>query len=63
MFTDILLYAGAFVAGLVVALKVIAPRTKNKVDDKILVYAQDLEELLGQLGHTAPAAAVKGLAV
>ena len=42
----ILAFAGGLLSGLVVALKVIAPLTKNKVDDKILEVAEKAEELL-----------------
>lgn len=38
--------AGGLIAGIVVALKVIAPLTKNKVDDKALAIAETAEKLL-----------------
>lgn len=44
--TLLLAVAGALVAGAVVALKVIAPRTKNTVDDEILKRLEALEALL-----------------
>jgi hypothetical protein len=57
MIEQILLYATLVVAGAVAALTVIAPRTKNTVDDKILLYAEDVEKVLEGLGgHEAAAA-------
>lgn len=50
MLATILLIAGGVVSGVVLALKVIAPRTKNTVDDKILIYAEDVEKVLEGLG-------------
>lgn len=38
--------AGGLIAGIVVALKVIAPLTKNKVDDKVLEVAETADKLL-----------------
>lgn len=59
MIEQILLYATLVVAGAVAALTVIAPRTKNTVDDKILLYAEDVEKVLEGLGGTDAAAAQK----
>lgn len=42
----ILAVVGGLVAGAVVALKVIAPKTKTKVDDTILARLEALENLL-----------------
>lgn len=50
MLANILLYAGLFLAGAVAALKVIAPRTNTKIDDKVLIYAEDVEKVLEGLG-------------
>lgn len=50
MLSSILLYAGLFVAGLVAGLKVIAPLTATAIDDKILIYAEDVEKVLEGLG-------------
>lgn len=59
MLSTVLLYAGLFVAGIVAGLKVIAPLTKNTVDDKILLYAEDVEKVLEGLGgHGADAQGV-----
>jgi len=54
MLTDILIYAALFVAGGVAALKVIAPRTKNTVDDSILHYGEEAEKVLASLGVKLP---------
>lgn len=54
MLTTILLYAGIFLGGIVAGLKVIAPRTANKVDDKALIYGQDAVKFLEALGVTVP---------
>lgn len=43
------------IAGAVVALKVIAPLTKNKVDDKVLERLEALEKLAGGLTPKDPA--------
>jgi len=57
MIANILLIAGGVLSGVILALKVIAPLTKNTVDDKILVYAEDVEKVLeGIGGHDAAAA-------
>lgn len=45
----ILAAVGGVIAGLVVALKVIAPLTKNKVDDKVLEVAEKAEDVLDTL--------------
>lgn len=49
MLYDILTYAAAVLAGVIVALRVIAPRTKTKKDDKALEYAEKAEEVIGNL--------------
>ena len=54
MLANILLYAGLFVGGLIAGLKVVAPLTKNKVDDKILYYGEEAVELLEKLGVKVP---------
>lgn len=57
MLGNILLIAGGVLGGVVLALKVIAPLTKTTVDDKILVYAEDVQKVLeGIGGHEAAAA-------
>lgn len=43
---DILLYAGAVVIGASAALKWLAPRTKNKLDDKWQARLEKLLKLL-----------------
>ena len=48
--TSILLIAGGVLSGVILALKVIAPTTKNTIDDKVLVYAEDVEKVLEGLG-------------
>lgn len=59
MLTSILLIASGVISGIVLALKVIAPLTKTSVDDKILVYAEDVEKVLeGIGGHKVPAGVV-----
>jgi hypothetical protein len=50
MLTSILLIAGGVISGIVLALKVIAPLTKNRIDDAILVYAEDVEKVLEGFG-------------
>lgn len=50
MLTSILLIAGGVISGIVLALKVIAPLTSNKLDDKILIYAEDVEKVLEGIG-------------
>jgi len=45
----VLMVAGGVLAGVVVALKVIAPMTKNKVDDKVLEVAEKAEDVLKPL--------------
>lgn len=62
MLTTILLIAGGVLSGVILALKVIAPLTKNTVDDKILVYAEDVEKVLEGLGGR-DAAASQGVTV
>jgi hypothetical protein len=61
-FSTILALAGGLVAGVVAALTIIAPRTKNTVDDKILLYAEDVEKVLEGLGG-ADAAKAQGVSV
>lgn len=46
MLFDILTYAAAVLSGVILALKVIAPKTKTKVDDKALEYAEKAEGAL-----------------
>lgn len=48
-FTFVLSVVAALLAGGVVALKVIAPLTKNTVDDKVLEYAEKAEEVVDPL--------------
>jgi hypothetical protein len=55
MITTILLYAGIFLGGLVAGLKVIAPLTATKIDDKVLEYGEDGLKLLEALGVKVPA--------
>lgn len=50
MFLTIVSYVGAVAAGVVLALKVIAPKTKTLLDDKILGYVEDLEKIIEALG-------------
>lgn len=54
MLTDILLYGGIFLGGLLAGLKVIAPLTKTKVDDTILSYGDKAKDLLEALGVKVP---------
>lgn len=54
MLADILIYAALFLAGGVAALKIVAPRTKNKVDDAILHYGEEAEKVLASLGVKLP---------
>lgn len=42
----ILVFATGVLAGVVAALKIIAPRTKNKVDDKVEAWAEKGLDLL-----------------
>lgn len=44
-----LVIAAGVLAGLVAALKVIAPATKNTTDDKVLQYAEDAESVVADL--------------
>jgi hypothetical protein len=62
MITSILLIASSVLSGIILALKVIVPLTKNTVDDKILIYAEDVEKVLEGLGGKANADA-QGLTV
>lgn len=56
MFTTILLIVNVVLSGAILVLKVVAPLTKNTVDDHILVYAEDVEKVLEGLGgHEAAA--------
>lgn len=54
MLTQILLYVLIFATGAVAGLKVIAPLTKTKVDDKILEYGEDALKVLEALGVKVP---------
>lgn len=49
MLQNILLIAGGLIAGAVVALKMIAPRTANKTDDTVLAKLEAIEALLSKL--------------
>lgn len=49
MLLTILSIGGGVLGGVILALKVIAPRTSTTVDDKILEYAAKLEALLKML--------------
>jgi hypothetical protein len=42
----VMTYAAAVLAGMVVALKVIAPMTKTKLDDEALEYAEKAEKVV-----------------
>lgn len=44
--TTILVFVTGVLAGVIAGLKVIAPLTKNKVDDKVLAVAEKVENLL-----------------
>ncbi len=44
--TELLSIAVGILVGLVAGLKLIAPRTKNTVDDKVLAYADKILGLL-----------------
>lgn len=44
-----LLYAGAALAALIAFLKIVAPKTKNTVDDKILDGAEKVETVVDSL--------------
>lgn len=44
-----LLVLSGVIAGVVVALKVIAPMTKTTVDDQVLARLEAVEKLLGSL--------------
>lgn len=52
-------YLAVFGAGIAVALKVIAPRTKTKVDDKVLGWIEAILPLLPKSAPKAPPAAVR----
>lgn len=39
-FTTVLVFVAGLLAGVIAGLKVIAPLTKNKVDDKVLEYGE-----------------------
>lgn len=54
MLTDILLYTGLFLGGVIAGLKIIAPRTKTKVDDTVLSYGEQAKKLLEALGIKVP---------
>jgi hypothetical protein len=42
----ILVFVTGVLAGLVAGLKIIAPRTKNTIDDKVLEYAEKAADIL-----------------
>ncbi len=46
---NVLMVAGGLVAGVVIALKVIAPMTATKADDVVLAKLEALEEMLKRL--------------
>lgn len=52
-------YLAAFGGGVVLALKVIAPRTKSKVDDKVLSWVEAILPLLPKSAPKAPDAVVR----
>lgn len=54
MLSTVLLYAALFLGGLVAGLKVVAPLTATKVDDKVLEYGEDAVKLLESLGVHVP---------
>lgn len=62
MLTTIILIALAVDRAVQIVLKVVAPKTKTTVDDKILVYAEDAEKVLEGLGGGESAAA-QGLTI
>lgn len=49
MLQNILLVAGGLLGGAVIALKVIAPLTKNTKDDAVLAKLEALEALLTKM--------------
>lgn len=49
MLLTVLTYAAAVLSGVVLALKVIAPMTKNTVDDKVLTYVEKAEDVVTEL--------------
>lgn len=55
--STILLFVTGLLTGAIVALRVIAPRTKTTVDDKILAGAEKVESVLEDLVHASPAPA------
>lgn len=44
--TTVLVFVAGLLAGVIAGLKVIAPLTKTKVDDKVLEYAEKVVPLL-----------------
>lgn len=54
MLSDILIYAALFLAGGIAALKIVAPRTKNTIDDTVLHYGEEAEKVLASLGVKLP---------
>lgn len=52
MLETILIVAAGLVSGVVIGLKVIAPRTATTVDDEVLEKLKALEELLQRLSPT-----------
>lgn len=59
MLESVLTIGGSVIAGAVLALKVIAPRTKTVKDDKVLSFLEKVGKLLGvvQVTKAAPAPA------
>lgn len=51
----VLVFVTGVLAGAIAALKVIAPRTKTKTDDKVLEYAEKAKDVLDLLPKPAPA--------
>lgn len=45
-YATILTHAAAVLAGILVALRVIAPLTRNKVDDRVVEYGTKLEDMI-----------------
>lgn len=60
--TDILLYGGLFLGGVIAGLKVVAPLTKTKADDKVLDVALIVKRVLETLGINVPEATVEAAA-
>jgi hypothetical protein len=53
----VLALLGGILVGLIAGLKIIAPMTKNTVDDTVLDYAEKAEAVLAQVAPAVPPAA------